>query len=424
MTSVRNWAYNLLRRSERLFKTDMVYLTKSGFWLNLNSIFINLLSFLISIAFARLISKESFGTYQFLLSIGTIITAFTLTGMNNAVTQAVAQGFEGVYKHAVKLQLKLSVIPAAVGVLISAYYFYKGNTALSIGILFISFIIPIFSSFNLYQSITSGRKDFRGGFFFSLFFNGIQYGIMFASLFFIENPVVLVTINLSSSAILAAILYKKSLVKYKPNSKTDASFISYGKHLSLMSAFATASSRLDSILAFHYLGAAQLAVYFFATTIPSKLGGFFKAVPVMALPKFAEKNIDEVKESILEKTFMFTAIAALMSLVYILAAPSLYKIFFPQYMDAVIYSQAYALVVVISTLTSLPITALYATRSKKDLYIYNTLSPIFSIAAMFVLIVMYGIWGLIIARGASNLFNFLVIATLIKIENGTPDSVV
>jgi len=56
--------YRLLRRSEKYFKTDMVYLAHGGFWLTLGQIISSAASFLLAIAFANLLPKETYGTYK------------------------------------------------------------------------------------------------------------------------------------------------------------------------------------------------------------------------------------------------------------------------------------------------------------------------------------------------------------------------
>ena len=93
MLDLRNYLYQTLRKGESLFKTDMIYLAKGGGWLVFGQAIATFLGFFVSIAFANLISKESFGIYKFVLSMAGIVGAFSLTGLGVAVTQSVAQRF-------------------------------------------------------------------------------------------------------------------------------------------------------------------------------------------------------------------------------------------------------------------------------------------------------------------------------------------
>ena len=56
--------YKGLKWSQKYTQTDMVYLAKGGFWLGMGQIITGLASFLLTLAFANLVPKETFGTYK------------------------------------------------------------------------------------------------------------------------------------------------------------------------------------------------------------------------------------------------------------------------------------------------------------------------------------------------------------------------
>ena len=82
----------------------MAYIVSGAFWGNTNYFLVSLFGFVTSILFARLFTKEAFGTYQYILSITGLITSTTLTGMNAAVNRAVSRGFEGELRRTTKYQ--------------------------------------------------------------------------------------------------------------------------------------------------------------------------------------------------------------------------------------------------------------------------------------------------------------------------------
>src|SRR3989338_6310130 len=84
MQNMRNKAYQLLRRSEDFFKTDMVYLAKGGFWFTLAQTVVSLSSFFLAVAFAQFVTKEAYGQYKYILSIVGLLGAFTLSGLPSA----------------------------------------------------------------------------------------------------------------------------------------------------------------------------------------------------------------------------------------------------------------------------------------------------------------------------------------------------
>jgi len=88
----------------KLFKkitgTDNVCIAKHGSYLMSEDIISIIASFFLFVAFAKLLPKEIYGQYRYILSIMTIITVLP------AVVQGVARSYEGVLKNAFKTKLK------------------------------------------------------------------------------------------------------------------------------------------------------------------------------------------------------------------------------------------------------------------------------------------------------------------------------
>ena len=389
--------YRILRWSEKYTKTDMVYLFTSGVWGNLGAFSVSLFSFILYIAFAHFLSKESYGTYQYLLSISAIVGGFTLMGMNTAVAQAVARGYEGSLREAVRVQLRWNIIPLLGAWAFALYYTLHGNSTLGIGLFLIGIGTPFVNTFNTYGALLAGKSAFKRGFFYNLFGNIPYYGALILVAFFFNAPIPLLIANLFAQAVALFVLYRITLAVYKPNNKVDSETVAYGKHLSLMSLFGTVTGQMDSVLAFHFLGPANLAIYSFATAIPERLSSFFKFIPAAALPKFAVKTDEEIKRSILAKTGIGLVAGTIIAIVYIALAKLFFILFFPTYMAAVPYSQLYGLVIITSIGAVFP-TALMAKRRIKSLYIFNIAIPLIQLVLQFVGVLSFGLWGLIVAK--------------------------
>ena len=65
---IKEKIFNLLHWSQKYTGTDMVYLATGGFWLISGQIFYSATAFLLSIAFANLWSKETYGIYTYIIS--------------------------------------------------------------------------------------------------------------------------------------------------------------------------------------------------------------------------------------------------------------------------------------------------------------------------------------------------------------------
>ncbi len=218
----------LLEKIGLYTKIDMVYFAKGGFWLNLNFFVSSLTSFVLSVAFAHFVPKETYGIYQYILSIASILTAFSLTGMNTAITQSVANGFDRTVKESIPFQFKWSTFSSLGALAISGYYFFNNAYVFSLSFLAIALCLPVINTMNTYSSYLTGKKDFRRFFIFSNIFNGIYFGVMLGTIILSKNPFYLILSYLLVGAVINTLLYFKSLKEIPPNDKKDPENLSCG----------------------------------------------------------------------------------------------------------------------------------------------------------------------------------------------------
>ncbi|MBI5913478.1 oligosaccharide flippase family protein [Candidatus Azambacteria bacterium] len=405
--------HDILRKTEKYTKTDMVYLAKGGTWLTLGHIVAVISSFLLTIAFANLLPKEAYGTYKYILSIAGMIMALSLTGFKTAVVQSVARGFEGVLKAAFKTNLRWSMGMPAVSLAGAIYYFLNDNTTLAVSLLIIGFFSPLLSSSGLYSMFLTGKKEFKTTAIYEAFNNIIPALSLFIALLITQKPVALVFVYFFSTTAVSLALYFYTLWKYKPTDITDPSSISYGKHLSAMNILGTIVVYVDRVLVFHYLGAAQLAIYAFATVMPEQIKALLsKNIAALALPKFSEKSMTEIKANISGRMIKAGLAIATMTALYIIAAPYIFKIFFPQYFESVFYSQIFS-ISLMAALYVVPINILQSQNMTQALYRFNTAAPIVQIILLFFLTSSYGLAGAITAQITAKFFNLCLSLVLL-----------
>lgn len=412
MTPHQDRIDSFLRLGGRLARTDLRYLLESGFWGNLQTLSVTLFSLALYLVCAHLLSKETFGVYQYLLSLGAILGALTLTGMNTAVTSAVARGADGALRAAVTFQLRYLFIPIMAALCGSAYYLFQGNVVLAVGLLIVGIGTPLGNAWNTYSAFLLGKKDFKRIFQYNLAINIPFYTCLIIAAFLTESPLLLIGINVGLQVLGYFVAYQVTLKKFAPSTKSEPGLTRYGTHLSLMGALSTIAAQIDAVLAFHYLGAAGLAVYAFATAIPERLGGFFKFLPGAALPKFALRTEEEVRSSIVRRLLVALPAILLIALLYAIFAPLLFSLLFPTYLAAVPYSQLYGLATA-AVLTQILISALQAHERIRSLYAFNIMSPLAQLILQCIGVVLYGLWGLVIGRLLGFLVSFLIALALV-----------
>ncbi len=394
----------------------MIYVAKSGFWLNINQLVSIVSSLAISVLFAHLVSKEVFGIYKYILSIAGIGVAFSLTGMNTAVTRAVAQGYEGVLKESIKSQFKWNSMQLIFGLIVSTYYFINNNYVYGISFLLIAVMMPVSSIANTFNSFLNGKKEFKVASIYSIWSTIIYFIGMSSAILFSANVITLILAYYLTNTVANIYFCYKSIKRFNPNNNSRKEDIDYGKRLSLMNFISISATHLDSVIVYYFLGPVNLAIYSFATIIPEKIKNIFNFTATIALPKISEKEGSENSlnsSSIKNKIKLLGLAGILIALTYSLFAPLIFKIFFPEYLDSVIYSQVFSISLLVLA-ANISVSVLYAQSKKKPLYIFNVGGPIIKILITLIAVFFYGLWGAIIAKIISHLFLTLLSIVLIR----------
>jgi O-antigen/teichoic acid export membrane protein len=385
---------------DRKFKTDSRYLFSGGFWLILGHFFTMSAILATSYFFANYLDEQTYGNYKYLITVGTMLTAFSLTGLSSAVTQAVAKGLFHYFKIAKHLSFKYGLIVSLIALIGSGYYYYKENITLAAGLLLIAILQPIFNTSSLATSFLIGQQKFKENtyaHFLRTFLTSLS--IVLSIIFSGKILVILVAYFLSNiiSNYLCYLFIK--IPESKANEEEESRFTTYAKHLSLQSVLTTLASQIDKILIFQNLGSLQLAMYAFATALPEQFKGINKAVEMLVIPRFSNHSKENIRSGILFKSFVYVVFLALAVIVYIAVAPFIFKILYPQYENAVLLSQIYALGILFGV-GSLPYSALKTSQENKKLYIFNLVTSLFQVVSLFVLLPLYGLLGAILARVA------------------------
>lgn len=414
METLKQKAVNILRSTEKYTKTDMLYLTKGSFWLGAGQIISMTVAFFTSIAFANLLPPDVYGLYKYILSLVAIISIPTLSGMDSAITRAVAQGFEGTIFLGLKEKIRFGILSTAAGILISLYYFIQGNKILGISFLVISIFIPIWESFDIYNALLNGKKLFSK---FSKYYGLTQilsFLIVVGTLFISKQLVFIILAYFVSNTIIRIIFFYKIIKEIRPNNSIDPGAISYGKHLSLMDIIGTFLGQFDKILIFHYLGATELALYAIAIAPTEQIKGALKNIHTLALPRFAERTKKDISLNIFDKTIRLCLLVSVLILIYIIIAPYFFKIFFANYVGAILYSQIVSVSIIGVSATSLLYTFFESQKAKKELYQLNILNNVINILILFPMIYYWGLLGAILAKVIVRLLLLLISILFVK----------
>jgi len=414
LEKIKNKTYGWLRWSEKYTKTDMVYLAQGGFWLNLGQLISSFSAFLLALAFANLISPETFGEYKYILSIAGMLSVFNLTGIGTALTKSVSQGYDGSLQPALKTKIKWGFLGGLICLGVGLYYYFiQNNPQIFWSLAITAIFLPLMDSFSLFSSYLAGKKEFKISAQYSIVSQIIYVALMALTLFLTKNVLIILSAYFLLNSLIRFACYQITLKKFKPNNEVDPETIKYGKHLSAINVLSTIAQYFDQIIVFHFLGSAQLAIYAYATAFPEHIRNFLKFIQTIALPKLAEKNKEESLRSVYQKTSQIAIFILIATLAYIITAPLLFKYLLPQYLASLHYSQVFALSLIYFVI-ALPISYLQAQAEHKKLYQFYTATSLFQIIILLPLIYFYGLWGVIVSRIIARYFQIFFLFYIIK----------
>ncbi|HWO06966.1 MAG TPA: oligosaccharide flippase family protein [Candidatus Paceibacterota bacterium] len=411
MALIHDKLYSLLRWSEQYTKTDMVYLTRGGFWLSIGQFVSTTSSFVLAIAFANLLPAETYGTYRYVISFAGLFAIPALTGIGSALTQAVARGYEGSFVPGLMMRLQWGTLGTLGSLGLAAYYLFFNNLELALAFALAAPFVPLVEISSMYGALLAGRKMFAETAWYFLITRAVFVGILLAALAITDNLYVVLAAYFIPQTLAQTIIMLRVLRRNPVNTATEPETLRYGVHLSFNEVINQVGLYLDNILLFHYLGPLGVAIYTFASAPIKQIRGAYKNVPLLALPKLSVRTVESIDDRLWLRLGQLFGIGVLISLSYIAVAPFVFRILFSEYMESVPYTQLLAVLLAFE----LPLTFLGAAvqsrlhvTPRSWLYLRNVPAGTFILSAL-ILTPLYGILGVIVGRFISTAASFAIL---------------
>ena len=411
---IKTKMYVLLRKSERYTKLDMLYFASGSFWQTFGQVTSGILSLLLVLLFANVLSKETYGLYRYVLALGGLLNIFTLTGMNQAITQAVAAGKEGVFRTAVRYQLKWNSILMLASLALVGYYAWNGNWPVALSLLILSACTPLTNALNTFGAYLAGKRQFRLDNIFGtlttlVYVLGTAAAVMLSGQFlWLIAAYALTTLGAN------ALFYYLTVRKFKPPAASlseAAGTLAYGRELTWINLIGPVVAQLDSIILNHFWGPVELAVYSLATAIPNRAVPFMKDWVEIGFPKAAAKTAEELDRVLYQRIFLGLAGGTVIALAYAGTVPLVFTYLLPKYLDAVVFAQLLGIQFIFAMPVRYLGTLLAAQRMSRTMFISNGIQAVTRIGLYIVLGIWGGILGLVIAQAIAS-FNALVVNLL------------
>ena len=398
----------VLKWSQQYTKADMVYIGRHGFWVIAGQFLNGFLSFVLLMAFANLLPKETYGAYRYILSLISILNIFTLSGMNTAVSRAVALGNEGVLESTVVYQLKWNVLMLLASLLLSGYYAFSGDNTLALSIGILGIFTPLTLAFNTYGPFLEGKKQFALANTLGVFATSV-YTIGAISIILLGGELIwMIAMYAATTFVSSLASYLYTMKKFRPQAVDAADTISYGRTLTYIRLLGPITSQIDKIIVAHFWGAAQLATYALATAIPSKGIPALKKIVDIGFPKLAMSTPEKINILFYKRIFQGLLIGTFFTILYILVAPYLFKYLLPQYTDGIFYSQILSLSFIFAIPTRYVGLLFGSQRMSRSTFINDLINSLIAIFLFVAFASVGGVMGLCVAVVAHSFLGLLV----------------
>ena len=395
----------LLRWSERIFKTDMRYVARGGFWLSAGHVISMVSGLILSVMFARMLSQDVYGVYKYVLSMAGILAIPNMGGIDAALSQAIARGHDASFWPGLRIRIGWGLLGSLASVLVALYYFYAGNDGLAFSFLIITVFIPVSDTFGIYSAVLYGKQDIKNLYTYNSIVQTVSTVALVATLLCTQEVYFILLAYFLPITLSRFFLMLVTIKKHPLNTKDESGVLSYGKHLTLMNVLGIVASQIDKVLVFQFVGAANLAIYSYASALPEQIRSFSKGIFNIGGPRLAAISGEEkFKKSLSEKTFTLTVIFAIIIFIYVIASPYIFKLLYPLYMDSVYFSRIYSIGLITIPAISLLSTKISVEKNVPLLYKSNVLFGIVSIVLSLTFIKYFGLFGIIFKNTVAWIF--------------------
>jgi O-antigen/teichoic acid export membrane protein len=386
-------------------------------------------SFVMVLAFANLVDAHTLGTYQYIISVVSIIGAFTLTGLLTSLIRAVSRKEYFFLAYAKKFLYIGSLPGFVIGAVISLYYVVQGNYVLALGIFVSNIFYLLLQILYRFNALYVALEDIKtANLLLKLYAVAPLVGVL-PALFFIKDAHILVILYFAStyfSFLIGIRLFKmdqkeKELIPVK-HSDTNSAYknrehLKFAFHQSVIAGLNAMTAHMDKIIIFQLLGAQQTAIYFIALSIPNRFRSIIKQFDSFFFSRFAKHNLTAVQNKITSRFFTALVLIVPFYVIYLLAAPLIFRMFLPQYLNAVFFSQIYAITLFTGAII-IPQSVLKAHANSSELYFNSIALAIVKAALILGGVYFYGLLGAIWGAAISLLvYTIISLFSSLKIRD-------
>lgn len=365
-----------------------------AFWVFSLRVLRQVMSVLVVAIVVRFVTKETFGQYQFAITLMGIAAVTALPGMQRAIIQSVARGFEGTFRIGTRLTFLYSLLGGAFLLLCAGWFAWQEEPSQAWALVAAGLVFPFSQGLAQWQSLQIGRREYRA--------NTVRtsIGVIGAGLMTILAVVsgltaalFLVIANYGVLAIQNLFQQRKSMASIPADAPVEQSSATYALRTSAWEFLNTFGNYVDRLLVFSFGSVTELAIYAVASRLPEIVRAMFKDIIITLIPRFAIKS-KYTKSTDIKLTFISFVSTIIIIIITYLFVPMIVRVVYTDvYAESIVYCQLIMISVAIGLFGSIKNAYI---NSKLDIISERNISVIssaFRIISSVILVWYYGMLG-------------------------------
>lgn len=363
------------------------------------------LGFVSTILFARLLSPAEYGQYSFVLATSMLMQFLALPGMQTAISQAAAQGFDGVLRHATRVRVRFSLIGSLVLAVIGWVTWSSHGAEVAIGFVLAALAFPMTHAVDGYWHHLTGRQLFEQMARWRLAQIVVPTLSVWVALVLTQTFLWALAASFISSAVLNLWFYRQACRQFCRNTELKPGALGYGSRLSVLGVLKSVEARVDHVLLGTFLPPEQLGWFNMGDRISdAALKTPWTIVSQMLFPRLAEVPDKEARRrTLVWGAYLFAGFVGLLVMFWFLAPVVLPWLLGPAHHESVRLSQWLALIAAGSVPWSLFEVYAHARAAERSLWISRLVVTLTHLATLPMFLVWWGVTGVLLSIAVSRL---------------------
>jgi len=382
--------------------------------------------FLTNIVWTRYFDIEVFGIYQLVVSFLSFVSVLAYSGLGQSLSISSSKNFGGNFKSIIIEKFKIAVVLIFLLWIISFYYFYKGDSKVSIVLFIVSLFFPLYVNQSSWDAWANGRGEFTKYAIFKIMASLLLLASVWLSYYFslgFYTTVLVIVVNLIYHLSITYYFYKN-----KDNDTKDLDTISYGKVLT-GALFINSLLFLDKFIIENYLSLEAVAVFAVAMIFPNLLKVFFDVSNKLFIPRFSKFNTIIEVWCWFKKFFVYIIIFYILCGIvgFFLLDYIIVFFFSEEYADAAIYSRWIFLSMALAIPASYLSQIMIYQKKTKYVYMFAKINVFVKMTGFITLLPIFGLWGMVYTFWINMIINNIVMGGYFshyirKVESDETDS--